>query len=88
MANTKSAKKAIRVSERKRLVNVKVKKNFRKARKDILEAITSADNAKVAKLLPLAYKSIDKAVKGRVIEKNTAARYKSSMAKKANALKK
>ncbi len=81
MANTKSAKKAIRVSARKGVINLRSRRDFKEARKEVNKAIDLKDKKEAAKLLPLAYKEIDKAAKRNIIHKNTAARYKSNLSK-------
>lgn len=81
MANTSSAKKAIRVSERKRIINLRLNRHYKEDRKAVMKSITAKDKENAEKLLPAAYKSIDKAVKGNVIHKNTGARYKSQLAR-------
>lgn len=86
MANTKSAKKAIRATKRKTIINVRIKKSYREARKAVQKALNEQDVEKAISLLPQAYKQIDKAAKKHVIHKNTAARYKSSLAKQINNL--
>jgi len=86
MANTSSAKKAIRVSERKRIINLRVNRAYKEDRKAVMKSIASKDKATAEKLLPTAFKSIDKAVKGNVIHKNTAARYKSQLARMIKSL--
>jgi len=77
MANIKSAKKAIRVTKRRTLANKKVKRTFREIRKEILKTFARGDIDKAKKLLPRFQSEVDKAVKKRVIKKNTGARYKS-----------
>lgn len=79
MANTSSAKKAIRVSARKAVSNLRKRRAMQEARKEIKTAIVSKDRKAAEKLLPKAYKEIDKAVKVNLIRKNTAARYKSRL---------
>jgi small subunit ribosomal protein S20 len=75
-----SAKKSLRVSDRKRLVNDSRRKNMREAIKSISKlAKDNKDEAK--KKLSSAYQAIDKAVKRGVIKKNTAARRKSLLSK-------
>ena len=69
----KSAKKALRSSEKKRLANEKFKKEL----KEVLKKTNS-------KNLNLAYSKIDKAVKKHLMHKNKAARIKSRLAKKFN----
>ena len=44
MANTKSAKKAIRVSERKSVINLRNKRAYKEARKDVKKAIELKDH--------------------------------------------
>ena len=80
MAITSSAKKAIRVSEKKRVFNVRRKDTLRDASKAFLKTLGAKDVAEAEKLLPAAYKAIDKAKKRGVIKANTAARKKSRLA--------
>lgn len=80
MPITKSAKKAIRGSLRKKGYN----DSRRRAMKDVikkLEKTTKQDKAAGAKMLSSAYALIDKAAKTGVIKKNTAARKKSRLSK-------
>ncbi|BCX13571.1 MAG: 30S ribosomal protein S20 [Candidatus Dojkabacteria bacterium] len=81
MANTKSAKKAIRSQERKRQYNLKRLTEFRLARKQVKKAVESGNAEEAKKLLSFAYKKIDKAAKSGPISKNAASRYKSKLAK-------
>jgi small subunit ribosomal protein S20 len=74
MPITKSAKKALRQSLRKRKFNLARKK----AITDIFRKIKKL---KAENLLPLAYKAIDKAAKKGTIKKRTASRKKSQIAK-------
>lgn len=83
MAITSSAKKAIRNSARKRVVNVRRVRAMRGAVKEAREASKDPAQDKMAKL-SAAYKAIDKAQKGGIIKKNTAARKKSRLAKALN----
>lgn len=86
MANTSSAKKAIRVSSRKRKVNIAVKRSFREARVKVTKAVQSNKPAQAKKLLVDAYSKIDTAAKKGTIHKNTANRYKSRLALQINKL--
>jgi len=81
MAITKSAKRAVRVSERKRVFNVRRKRAVTNTGKAITKALAAKDVAGAAALLPTAYKAIDKAAKRGVIKANTAARKKSRLAR-------
>ncbi len=79
MALIKSAKKAIRSSERKRVQNLR----RRRAIHDTVKAARgTAGKDKKAQMaeLAVAYQAIDKALKRGVIKKNTAARKKSRLA--------
>lgn len=80
MPITKSAKKAIRGSLRKRGYNDRKKR----AMKDLVkkfERLAKTDKKEALKLLPQAYQVIDKAAKGGVIKKNNAARKKSRLSR-------
>ncbi len=74
MAITSSAKKAIRVSARKHVFNLRRKDALSRTTKSFTKAPTTAS-------LSAAYKAIDKAAKQNVITKNTASRKKSRLAK-------
>ena len=80
MAITSSAKKAIRSSAKKHVFNIRRKEALHDATKSLLAALAKKDAAGAEKLLPTAYKAIDKAMKRGVIKKNTAARKKSRLA--------
>lgn len=86
MANTSSAKKALRVAGRRAVINLRHRRAMKEARKEVLKAITAKDKNTAQSLMPKAYKEIDKAAKTGVIHKNTAARYKSRLAAKVKAL--
>ena len=81
MAITSSAKKVIRSSEKKRIFNLRRKETLHEATKSFLKAIAAKDVAGAEKLLPTAYKAIDKAMKRGIIKGNTAARKKSRLSK-------
>jgi len=80
MAITSSAKKAIRVSARKHVFNMRRRKALGDTTKLITKALTAKDSAGAEKLLAAAYKAIDKAKKRGVIKGNTADRKKSRLA--------
>jgi small subunit ribosomal protein S20 len=79
MPITKGAKKALRSSEKKAVFNLRRKKAFKSAVKDVEDLIKAgkADEAKA--LLPKAYKTLDKAAKMNTLKKNTASRKKSRL---------
>lgn len=79
----KSAIKAARVAKRRRVINLRRSRSMKDVSKEILKLVAAGKKAEAAKKLPEAYQAIDKAVKGGILKANTAARAKSSLAKKA-----
>ncbi len=79
MANTPSAKKRIRQSEKRRLRNMALRSRLRTFIKKVINAIEAKD----ATLAQSAYKEavpvIDKMVTKGIIHKNKAARHKSRL---------
>ena len=84
MPITKSAKKALKQSKKRRQENLRRLNAMREIIKKIRKLIIENKKEEALKLLPLAYKSIDKAAKTKVIKKNTAARKKSRLTKLVN----
>ena len=84
MANPPSAKKRIRQNEKRRLRNRAVRSAVRGNVKSAREALTgtTADSATVVRE---AIRAIDRAVTKGIMHRNTAARRKSSLARKLNA---
>ena len=80
MAITSSAKKAIRSSARKHVFNIRRKVALHDAVKSLTKSLTAKDVAGAEKLLPAAYKAIDKACKTGLIKSNTADRKKARLA--------
>ena len=78
---TKSAKKALRQSLRRRKRNLRRKNTMKDIIKRIRKLAAEKKIKEAKQLLPLAYKAIDKAAKTGVIKKNTAARKKSRLTK-------
>lgn len=83
MPITKSAKKALRQSAKKRVFNIRRKEKYRGLVKDFRKAITAKDFEKAKSLLPQVYKALDKAAKEKTIKKNKASRVKSRLTKLA-----
>lgn len=77
----KSAKKYMRVTERKTEKNRKIKGQFRSAIKATKEALAKGDLDKAKESLKRSIKSLDKAAQKKVLHKNTAARTKSRLNK-------
>lgn len=87
MPITKGAQKAHRVSEKKRVFNVRRKGAMKDVTKEIQKAAAAGDSKKAQELVPKAYKAIDKAAKRGVIKPNTAARKKSKISATVKAAK-
>lgn len=87
MANTKSAEKRMRTSERRRLRNRGVKSGLRKLEKTFLAAIAAAKKEEAQKGYRELSSALDKAAKGGVVPKPTASRKKSRLAAHLNGLK-
>ena len=84
MPITKSAKKALRQSLKRRAKNVQKKKNLKKILKEVKFLVSQKKIEEVKKILPQVYKSLDKAAKTGLIKKNTASRKKSRLSKLIN----
>ncbi len=81
MPITKSAEKALRQNKRRREKNLRRLNVLKDTVKKIKKLVEANKKEEALKLLPLAYKAIDKACKTGVIKKNTAARKKSRITK-------
>lgn len=80
MPITKSAKKALHGSLRKKAVNDRRKKTMKEEIKKV-EKMSLSDKKEAKKMLSVAYSAIDKAAKRGVINKNTASRKKARLSK-------
>lgn len=85
MPNIKSAKKRVKVIEKKTLRNNMIKSGYKSAVRKFEEAIESGNIEEAKTLFSQATKKIDQACTKGVIVKNTAARKKSNLSKKLNA---
>ena len=85
MPNIKSAKKRVKVIEKKTLRNNMIKSSYKTAVRKFDEAIEAGNIEESKKLFSDATKKIDQACTKGVLVKNTAARKKSSLSKKLNA---
>lgn len=86
MPNIKSAIKRVNVIEKKTLRNNMIKSSYKTAVKKFEQAIESGKVDEAKTLFVDATKKIDQACTKGVIVKNTAARKKSNLAKKLNAI--
>lgn len=79
MAITKGAKKAHRSSLRKHVFNVRRKSVMSDVVKKVKKHIIAGEIDEATKLMPEAYKAIDKSAKRGVLKTNAAARKKSRL---------
>ncbi len=96
MPNSKSAKKSLKKSEKKKIINIRSKVKMKKIIKNLnelaqtlekkTEKVTDDKLKEIEEILKNAYKQIDKTAKRGIIKKNTASRKKSKLAKKVNSL--
>ncbi|MCF0125089.1 MAG: 30S ribosomal protein S20 [Clostridia bacterium] len=86
MPNIKSAKKRVKVIEKKTLRNNMIKSEYKSAVRKFEEAVNAGNIEEAKVLLVAATKKIDQACTKGVLVKNTAARKKSALSKKLNAV--
>lgn len=81
MAITKSAKKSIRQSVRRKARNLVYKNKMKGLIKEARALVTAKKIDDAKKILPKVYEILDKAAKVGIIKKNAASRKKSRIAK-------
>lgn len=81
MPITSSAKKAIRVSARKKLVNDRRTRTMKDEVKKLEKLARAGKKEDAAKMISIAFQAVDKAAKRGVIKKNTASRKKARLAR-------
>lgn len=86
MANMKNAKKKILTIAKQKESNNNFKSSMRTAIKSVEKAVTNKDKEKANEELKVATKRIDKAVSKGIVKKSNAARNKSRLTKKVNAI--
>ncbi|MEO0250569.1 MAG: 30S ribosomal protein S20 [candidate division WOR-3 bacterium] len=86
MAHHKDALKRIRQNEKRQERNRSIRSFYRKRMRNVRQAIAAKDVAQAQAALPLALSAIDRAVAKNVLHRNTAARYKSRLARAVAAL--
>ena len=86
MANMKNAKKKIKVIAKETERNNNYSASMKTACKNVEKAINAKDKDKATDNLKVAIKKIDKAKSAGVITDNKAARNKSRLTKKVNAM--
>jgi len=81
MPITKSAKKALRQSHKRKKGNLAYKNKIKELVKKFRALLAEQKTSEAKTLLPQVYKALDKAAKAGVIKKNTASRRKARTAK-------
>ena len=84
MANIKSAKKRILVIQTKTLRNKMINSKLKTLIKKVNAAVAAGDKTNATESLKVAVKALDQAAAKGILHKNTAARAKSSLAKRLN----
>lgn len=79
MANTVSALKRVRMTERRTIINRMRKSRLRHQIRAMRRLLDKKDASSAAKMLPETFSLVDRAAKWGIIKKNTAARYKSRL---------
>jgi len=82
---TKSAKKALRQSLKRRARNIQKKKKIKNLLKEVKSLVAEKKIEEAKSLLPKVYKILDKAAKTKLIKKNAANRKKAKITKFINA---
>ena len=86
MANMKNAKKKIKVIAKQTVTNNNYTASMKTTCKNVEKAVNAKDKTKANENLKIAIKRIDKAAQAGTIKKNNAARNKSRLTKKVNAM--
>lgn len=86
MPNIKSAEKRVKIIKKKTLRNNMIKSGYRTAIRKFEQAVEAGNKEEATTLYSAATKKIDQACTKGVLVKNTAARKKSRLAKKLNAI--
>ena len=86
MANSLSARKRVRQSEKSRLLNASQRSRVRTSIKKVLAAIEAGDKNAAEAAYKTAAPAIDRSVSKGLMHRNKAARYKSRLSKHIRAL--
>ena len=86
MPSSKSAKKRMRLNAKQRLRNRARKSAMRNQIKRVVQAVNEGDLDRARGEFQLAAKKLDQAAAKHIIHKNAAARLKSRLARRVNAL--
>ena len=81
MSITRGAKKAQRSSKHKQVFNLRRKNKVSRAIKSLKKLVVSGKKKEAEAMMREVQSALDKAVKGKTLKKNTAARKKSRLSK-------
>ena len=87
MAHRKQARKRIRTSEKKRVMNKSRMSRMKTEVKKLMAAVETGDKGKATELLPLVCSCIDKAAKQNIIHKHNASRRKGQAMRAVGSMK-
>ena len=82
MPNTDTAKRALRKSERKQVLNLRKKRELLGVIKDYKKTIEAGDTASATSKLSNVFKKLDKAARVNLIKRGRASRLKSRLSKR------
>lgn len=88
MPNIKSSERSVKTDAERRARNFAVRSTIRTVSRKVAESVAAGNQDEAKALLITASKTIDKAASKGVVHKNAAARKKSRLARKLNALAK
>lgn len=86
MANTVTAIKRIRITDRRTQVNKARKSRLRFQLRSIRRVLQTGNATEATAALPKLFSAVDRAAKAGIIKKNTASRYKSRLTTRVKAL--
>ena len=86
MAHSLSAKKRVRQNAKRNVINRARKSMIKTQTKHFLTALEAGDSAKAAEQYKILSRKLDKVASTSTMHKNTAARIKSRMARRLNAM--
>ncbi len=87
MPHKHAAIKYLRITKKRTDHNTAVKRNIAYLRKTVLKAVTAKDKPKALELYAKLVSAVDKAARRNILKMNTAARRKSRVIAKINAMK-
>ena len=88
MPNIKSSERSVKTDAERRARNFAVRSTIKTVSRKVLESVTAGNSDEANTLMVKASRTIDKAAAKGVVHKNSAARKKSRLALKLNALAK